>query len=442
MPPAVYGVPEAEHRDFMGKIIARYVRSLREGWYEIVRVIAAHPGVAPMDDAELCRLVLQTPFSRFLVPALDEADRHLFAADLPAAERLGAVYKVDHSHLASWTALPRLRVAPTVGLFSLRDDRLHPVAISVRGRVFRPGDGESWARARYFLIQSCSITLVIGVHPFLHFPMDSVIGVSREVFPPEHVLARVIEAHSYLHLPLDYGVSFNARSVAHNHQREIYAPYPVRREDVFHGIADCYSGIAGNSAYPGFRYPMAAPAFPGTYCQFLGRYYDTVLAFCRRIAAHVAPDDPLVTRWGAALADLLPGFPSPESLRNPETLARAVAGFIHSVSVWHSAEHHAYAKEPVNRVPQRLRVDEPTGNDPPVPPEQWLRRVDIARQEMARRMFYEAHTVRRILDVDYGFEDPVLRAVAADFLADLRACDRAQAHRYIDLERIACSLQF
>ena len=124
---------------------------------------------------------------------------------------------------------------------------------------------------------------------------------------------------------------------------------------------------------------------------------------------------------------------------------KAEAGVLaerNSVSIWHSAEHHAYAAEPVTRVPQRLRVPEPVGNDPEIPRAEWLRPTDIVRQEMARRMFYEAHTVRSILHLDYGFEEPALRAAAEDFRDALRECDRAQPRRYIEVERIACSLQF
>ena len=135
----------------------------------------------------------------------------------------------------------------------------------------------------------------------------------------------MIDAHSYLQLPLNFGVLHNRSSVAHNHQQEIYTPFPAERDDIFAGVMDCYGGIEGNSAYPAYRYPMSAPDFPGEFCRFLVVYYEAILVFCRRVSATLNPDDPHIERWGAELHRVLPGFPSPEALKDPETLARALA---------------------------------------------------------------------------------------------------------------------
>ena len=254
-----------------------------------------------------------------------------------------------------------------------------------------PATASPWARARYFLVQSCAVSVVLGAHPRLHFPMDAVIGVTREAVPKEHPLRLVVEAHAWLHLPLNYGVTYNERSVAHNHQREIYTPFPVRRDDVFQRIlSPYYRGVEGNSAFPAYRYPMAAPSFPGPYAEFLRRYYDVVLAFCRRVVAEFDEGDDAVLAWGEALHQALPGFPAPADLADEDVLARALAGFVHTVAVWHSADHHTYGEWPVNQVPQRLRVPPPTGGDEAVPLHRWVSRVDLARQELARRLFYQA----------------------------------------------------
>ena len=441
--PCVLGVPVDEYEEYMQVIVGRYLRSLKEGWWDAVCHAAMHPGVAPISDEELGEMLYGPPFARFLCPSFDTPDLASFGPLLDEAQRLGATYKVDMRHLARCDPLPGVYLAATVGLFVLRDDALVPLAIEVDGRLFRPGDGESWERARYFLIQSCAVSVVLGAHPHLHFPMDSVIGVTREVVPAEHPLARVIEAHAWLHLPLDYGVMFNERSVAHNHQREIYTPFPVRRDDVFeHIVGEYYVGTPGNSARPGYRFPMTAPSFPGPYAEFLRRYYHAVLGFARRVAAAIPSDDPLLAAWGGPLHELIPGFPSVDQLREREVLARVICGFVHTVSVWHSADHHTYGSWPVNKLPQRLRVPPPTGADEPIPLDRWLRGVDIVRQEIARRLFYEAHTVRNILELDYGFEQPELVEAARELHDALRQCDRDQPIRYIPLERIACSLQF
>jgi hypothetical protein len=272
--------------------------------------------------------------------------------------------------------------------------------------------------------------------------MDSVIGVTREALPETHPIARLVEAHAYLQLPLDYGVRWNPRSVACNNQAEIYTPFPTPGEGNFRGFADYHAGIEGNSAYPAYRFPLGPPDFPGPYCVFLRAYYDVILAFCRCIAREVDVEDAAVKRWAAALHEFLPGFPSPEAIVDREVLARALTGFVHTVSVWHSAEHHVYGELPVRLVPQRLRVPPPTGNDAPIPTDQWVRATDVFRQEMARRMFYEAHTVRSMTEVDYGFTEAALKAAAADLVDALRRCDENVPRRYLPLERIACSIQF
>jgi hypothetical protein len=53
--------------------------------------------------------------------------------------------------------------------------------------------------------------------------------------------------------------------------REVYAPFPAKAEHIFRGMADVYAGLPGNSAYPGFRYPLGPPAFFGEYPRFLPR---------------------------------------------------------------------------------------------------------------------------------------------------------------------------
>jgi hypothetical protein len=441
--PSVLGVPSCEYVEYMDVIVGRYLRSLKESWWDAICHAAIYPGLMPMRDEDLGELLFGAPFARFFCPTFDAADFARFGSLLEEARQIGTPYKVDMTHFARCRPLPGIYAASTVGLFALRDGVPVVVAIEVDGRMFRPDASESWERARYFLIQSCSVSVVLGAHPQLHFPMDSVIGVTREVVPPKHPLARVIEPHAWLHLPLDYGVMFNERSVAHNHQKEIYTPFPIRRDDVFnHFVSEFYVGTPGNSARPPYRYPMGPPSFPGPYAAFLASYYEVLLGFTRRVAAAIPSDDPIIGTWGAALHRLIPGFPSVEQLREPEQLARAICGFIHSVSVWHSADHHTYGSWPVNKVPQRLRVPPPTGDDEPVPLDRWIDGVDIVRQDLARQMFYEAHTVRNILEVDYGFEQPELIAAVAELHEALRRCDRAQPIRYIPLEKIACSLQF
>jgi hypothetical protein len=441
MPPAVFGIPQDEYREYMSVIVSRYLRTLTNGTWRGIQ-IAANYEIRHVTDDEVSSIAWETPISRLISTTLDPRDEKLFARVLPTLEDADAIYKIDHSHIANMMSLPGIYIAPTVALFARRGDQLTVAAIAVRNKAFTPRDGESWARSKSFFLQGCAMSLVGGVHAGLHFPADSVIAVTREALPESHPIRRLVEAHAYLQLPLNYGVRWNPRSVAWNDQSEVYTPFPTPGSSVFQGFSDHYAGMEDNSGFPGYRYPMEAPSFPGPYAAFLRAYYDVILSFCRRVADHVDRTDPDYVCWAAGLADLLPGFPTVEALTDAEVLARALTGFVHGVSVWHSVEHHLFGEIPLHCVPHRLRVPPPTGNDPVVPVERWMTRTDLFRQEMARHMFYEAHSVRTILEVDYGFETPELREAAVELEANLRACDEAQPRRFIPLERIACSIQF
>ena len=438
MPPAVFGVPEPEVAEYRQTVVRRYVRMLARETWDCLRVARTEPDV--LDDARLAELLWSTPFSRFLTLGLDPSDAAVFAevvAGLPAGTRL---FKVDHTRLDPADAVPGVRVAPTLGLFAQHSGGLTPLAIRVGEHLARPGDGEAWARARLFLLQGCSLALVGGVHSLLHFPTDAVIAVTRSLLPPAHPVARLIAAHAYLQLPLNYGVRWNPRSYAHNSQQEIYTSFPNSREGIFRSFSQAYVGVEGNRAFPAYRYPMGAPAVHGPYGDALRAYYAPVRAFCRTVA-EAAPVDAL-RPWAEALHGLLPGFPTAEEIADPEVLASALAGFVHGCSIWHSLEHHLYSQIPVHHNPHRLRVDPPTGEDLPTRWWQRTRKTDRFRQELARRMFYEAHSIRGILDVEHGFEDPALREAAATFLRALRRVESGLPERYRGLEHVACSIQF
>jgi hypothetical protein len=443
MPPAVLGIARPEYREYMHTIVARYAGSLKSCWRDALDYAVRSHGALDMSEDDFGRMVWESPLSRLLVSTLDAVDLERFE-DVIVAAGPGTLFKVDHSYLDGHTPVDGCSVAPTVGLFLLDGQRLRPLAISVRDAVFEPADGTAFKAARCFFLQGCSLHLVLGVHPHLHFPMDSVIAVSRQLLPEGHPVRCVVEAHSYLHLPLNYGVLHNPRSVAHNPQGEIYAGFPASREDIMTGIGDCYAGIDGNSAYPGFRYPMTAPLVVGPYGAFLRSYYGVILDFCRDVCGQLDADDSDLGAWAEALHALLPGFPTAQAVADPEVLARALAGFVHSVSVWHSTEHHAYSEQECTAVPLRLRIPEPIrGMTDATGMGDWLSRADVFRHYLTREMFFKAHTVRSILDVDYGFDSVDLERSAAVFLKALRSNDSAQAgRRYIPLRRIACSLQF
>ena len=438
MPPSVTDIPEHEYQEFRSKIVKRYVQGLIGETWSALEV--SHNIPETLDDAMLNEIYWQSPFSRFLTPKFTTEDLELFDAFFKNKTTEQTFYKIDHTHLKDQNTYPGIYIAPVIGIFRKTSDGIEVIAISVAENCFTPNDGESWERARLFLLQGSSLALVGGVHASLHFPTDSVIAITRKMIPPKHPIARVIEAHAYLQLPLNYGVRWSPRSYAHNSPRELYTAFPGPREDVFHGFMTHYEGIDGNEAYPAYQFPLKAPELPGPYGHALNEYYNVILEFCRTVTNQC--DLSVFESWADELQSLIPGFPSGKTVNDAEKLARILAGFVHSVSVWHYMEHTLYSQLPVHHNPHRIRVEPPTGSDSPTEWWQRTRQSDLFRQEIARRMFYDSHTVRRMLDVEYGFEEIKLKSAVDDFKKKLREVDNSLPKKYQLLDDMACSIQF
>ncbi|MFL5351642.1 hypothetical protein [Archangium sp.] len=444
MPPAVLHVPPAEVREFLRTVVRRYVRTLGTEWPLALRHALGNEVLAPLPDAEFSRLLGDTPFSRFLNPTLDAPDQHAFASLLREPRPGQTLYKADFSAMGQVKTLPGIHVAPTVSLFS-RDasGQLVPLAIRIRELVLTPRDGDAWELAKYFVLQGAVHELILVVHPRVHLPMDTVNAISRTALPRTHVLARLLEPHRYMQLPLDFAVLHVERSVAHNHQRELYGGLPGDRRSNLGLMAIGYSGIEGNSSYPPYRFSFGPPTIHSPYGPFLRAYYEVILAFVSKVVRHVSAGDPDVKRWADAIASFISGFPNGQDIFTGNHLAEAVSTFIHTVSVAHSADHFAYSQEPMNVAPLRLRVPPPSSKRmEPLDRSRLVWRRDAFRHWMAKRMYFDTGTLKRLVDVEYGFGVPELETEAAGFREELRRLDRELPRRYIPLEEIASSIQF
>jgi hypothetical protein len=204
-----------------------------------------------------------------------------------------------------------------------------------------------------------------------------------------------------------------------------------------------YSGLEGNSSYPPYRFSFGPPTIHSPYGPFLRAYYDVILAFVSRVVRHIPPGDAAVKRWADAIASFLPGFPNGQDIFSANHLAEAVSTFIHTVSVVHSADHFAYSQEPMNVAPLRLRVPPPASKKvAPLERSRLVWRRDALRHWMAKRMYFDTGTLKKLVDVDYDFAVPELDAETARFREELRRLDRELPRRYTPLEEIASSIQF
>ena len=448
--PTVLHVPVVEIEEFLDTVVARYLRTLKREWPLALLESWQNPGLEPVSLAEFTRMLTESSFSRFLNPQLDEVDRGIFAAWI-ARRPKARLFKVDLGALALAETLPGLKLHPSVTLLERHEDgRFEPLVIRLAGICHEPGDGESWLAAQYFVLNGCANLLVISAHPRVHFPFDTINAVTKTILPQDHPLARLLLPHCYLQLPLNFAVLYIDRSVAHNHQTEIYTPFAVTRKGFIALMKAGYSGIPGNSSYPRYHYQAGGMKVHSPYGQFLARYYEVFERFAARVLASVKADDEAVIRWADAIAAQLPGFPSSKEIfesvgeGKSSHLIAAAATFMHNCSVVHSADHHLYARESIRQIPLRLRAEPPRARHSRVSKRAgWLRRSDHFRHFMANRMYFKTNTLRALTAVRYGLESGSELVAEAVFFDELRELDRdPEMCRFVPLKEIACSIQY
>lgn len=445
MPPTALLLPDREIADFRAKVVKRYLRQVRRGWPGALVYALRHVGLEPVADGELSRLLTATLYSRFLNPHLDPGDETTFAAVLGLHRDANEIFKIDFSAMALLEPLPGIHFAPTVTLLRRdRDGRLIVLATAFEGVVLRPGDGDAWELAKYFVLQGAAIHVIECIHPRIHFPMNAVNALAKSLLPKSHLLLQLLLPHLELQLPLDCAALYRPEAVARNDQRHIHTPFPDKNEAVYPLTAAGYRGLPGNSSYPAYRFQAGPDAIHSDYGVFLARYYRTILDFVDAVVAKIPAPDPHVARWADACRRYVPGFPDAGRIFRPGVLARTVAALIANYSVNHTTDHFNYSGESLNKVPLRLRVPAPRSTEiAPLDRRRLVWRRDVFRHKLAHEMFFKPTVLTHLKDVDYRFRDPGLRQRNGEFRDALTATDRTMpVERFAPLDQIAASIQF
>jgi hypothetical protein len=453
MAPSVLHVPEGEIEEFLDRVVSRYVSTLRSGWLESFGETWLKGGLEPVSDEEFSRILVETPFARMLCDRLDPIDEENFKPLLRmrAPDKPGTLYKLDLSPLGQVRTHPGQEFHSNITLLEcFPNGRFQALGILLDRRLLTPADQSHWELAKYFVLQGCANALIASLHPRIHFPVDSINAITKTLLPDDHRLARLLLPHCYMQLPLNFAVLYIDRSVAHNHQREIYTPFPMTRDGFMQLIKLGYTGVPENSAWPKYRFEMGGDRLPGPYGRYLDRYYDVVLEFTRGWLKDAIIDEATV-KWADAIAGFVPGFPDATKLReSPDLLAQAAATFIHNVSIVHSADHIVYARESVRKVPLRLRAL------PPRTPEDneqahlekldrgaLVRRGDIFRHLMARKMYFGSNTIRKLVDIKYDCRAREEQLASSEFFRAMRLLDRKpEMQKFVRLEGLASSIQY
>ena len=443
-PPVAVLLPDAEMQTYRRKVLRRFLRQRWTGrpaaWLHAFR----HPSLDPVSDEQFTQALTDTAFSRMLNPILDPVDEQTFADELHQIGD-GEPFKVDLTAMGDIETFPGVYCSPSVTLLVRdRDGHFHPSAISLPGIILRPADGEAWELAKYFVLQGASHHLIALIHPRLHFPLNPANALAKTVLPKDHVLLNLLLPHLEVQLGLESGVLFTSRSVLHNRQDELYAPFCCEGKGNFTLVNRGYYGIPGNSSYPAYRYEHGVGTIHSGYGVFLDRYYQTILSYCRKVVTRIAPCDHYVRRWASHCATFIPGFPDQNAIADPETLAAAAATIICTNSICHTSDHHYYTGPSFNQMPLRMRVAPPTSRSiPSLNRRKLVHREDLARHYLANEMFFRPTVLTKMTDAKYNFMESELQQLSRQFQDDLHATERDMpVRRYVPLDAMASSIQF
>ncbi len=463
LPKTVLHVPEAEVTEFLEKVVARYLSTLKSDWWDAVRFTHQTGVLRETSDARFGDMYLVSPLGKSLTQAFDREDEEFLIAAGVEPSRVREYWKVDYSLLEGVDLFPEMVLEPCVIYFVRTETKISPVLIRLRKVGILPPQSQlqprknseffwvqnrsAWETAKQLSLQSGAVHLIASMHPVVHFPVDSINAITKAVLPEGHPLRELLLPHCYMQLPLNFAVLYIDRSVAHNHQREIYSALPTKRSGFFELMKRGYSGYQGKAAFPKFMYRAGPPEIPTPYGEFLRAYYPPILRFAKTVCNTLDPHDESVKRWMKELHSVLPGFPALQdesAALDLGLVAEVAASFIHNCAVVHSADHHCYAKLPLDQVPLRMRVGEKEIRESEHRPiGQKIRKSDLFRHRMAWKMYFRPTNLKLFKDVKYAFHDENSQKAYLDFMQELRNVDQAwDGEKYIHLDEMACSIQY
>ncbi|MDP5008516.1 MAG: hypothetical protein NWQ13_05920, partial [Glaciimonas sp.] len=362
--------------------------------------------------------------------------------------------KIDTLSMNRIDPLHGIYSAPTLTLF--RRDSSNSgtaLAIKINGLLLTPEDKNAWELAKYFVLQGALHVSVLVTHPRLHFPMDAISAISLTALPKEHLLFKLLVPHTRIQLAINQAVSLLPYSVAHNNQYLPYTPFsgwgniPMGEDGrgwTGH-LTDAFSGVEDNSSYPEYKFLLSPEKVWSDLDGFLRGYYDIIFNFVSAVVAHIDIDDPVVVYWSNAIAAWVTGFPAHQSIREGDTLARAITSFIWDVTVAHSADHGALGQYQQNIFPLRLRTPPPSNKTmPPVNRRKLVTFGDTLRNRLGYEMYFgPPQGAEHLYNTWYNFGVSDLDDLNKNFLLDLNSFDKGlTCRRFVKLKDIARSINF
>lgn len=447
MPHAVLYLPSDEIREFLVKIVSRFQRQVATSWIAALRYLRRKPHLDCPDDETFAKHLTETVFTYFLTDSLTAADREFLAANGISSE---SVRKSDLTPVSTVDCYDGLHCAGSVVYLRERADGAFELVGAVMvdrelrmQELVRPSDGDAWKLAKMHVLQGATYLSLFVTHPRTHFPMDAIIAVTRTLLPKEHPVAQLIAPHTYLQLPLDYSVIHIKNGPGYNDPRLYYTAFSGKGRSQYGLFEICYSGMEGCDAFPKYEFGYLLRSRKTKYMQHLLGYYDIILEFVRQVVAEVEIDE-LLLSWGEQCAHYVRGFPGPELLRDRETLAACVAYVVWNCSVVHSADHWDFHAIPLEHKPTRLRVPAPFRREGcHFDPAKLTNVDDRLRHFMWNELYLRHWLLKRLCEVDYGFQSARLQAAQRELMGKLEAYDAAHgATHYIRYREICSSIHY
>lgn len=445
MPYAVLHLTAEEVREFLAKIVSRFERQVAISWISAASYLARRPHLDCPDDTTFTRYLTRSVYAYFLTDTLTATDLAILHENGICPER---VRKNDLAPLSSVRPFEGLHITGSV-VYSreAEDGSFEVLGIAMLdedgrpGELLRPRDGNGWKRAKMHVLQGATYLSLFVTHPKCHFPMDALIAVTRGALPAEHPIAKLLEPHFYQQLPLDYSVLHIKNGPGYNDPSLYYTAFSGEGASQYRLFEVHYAGLPGHDVFPPHAFGGLMMTRRTEYLDFLLGYHELILAFVRKVVAHVEIDTH-VTEWLRLCAHYARGF-GPVADDDREGLARRMAMIIWNCSVVHSADHWEFFQIPMEHKPTRLRVPPPFDRRACSFEEPELTTVDDRlRHYMWHELYVKPHPLRRLSEVDYAFEAPDLQEENRELHRQLAHYASRWKDRYVPLEQICTSIQY
>lgn len=443
--PSVLNVPWRERLDWGWHIGRRYITQLFTSIPGALLEASRKAPKAFISDERFDTLMTTSAYEKFLTAELDPEDKTDFAAYL-AAKPEATFYQSVFSAIAGVDPYDGMHVAPTTCLIEDDAGTRRVAAIRVNGVVVDRSHRNAWDIAKYFVLQGAAYGMLFTEHPNLHFPFDAINAITKSSMPMEHPIFQLLHPHLRFQLQLNNAVLESPGSVITDFQPTFYAPFTADMSD---GLLDLfvagYKGVSGEKGYPTYTFRQRPKEVPGDYGVFQDAYYDTVLSFTRKVAEAIPEGEEYTRRWAAYISQWIPGFPDGDAIFEGNNLPEALAGIVWDLSIGHAVDHAAFSRDvSVEEKFLRIRIAPPESpNIAAADPSDVTTFWDRFKARVAHRVFFTPVTVTRLIDVNYNFEDPTLKAAGRQFIADLKDTDaNLSVRRFIPLEEISASIQF